>query len=182
MRKALIPAFLLLLGSVVLGATVFRDDIARATGLAQTVSATIVSPLDAQGNVKVHEQGTANVNVTNTSVPVHEQGIASVLQAGTQTTVHFSNLSLYTVPAGKRLVIVYVSGYADTSGYMVLSVQGGGAGVANFILPTQDASNEFVNRWVMSYQVTIFAGPGAQLEASAGTDAQITATGYLLDA
>jgi hypothetical protein len=32
--------------------------------------------LDANGNIKVHEQGTANVNVTNSSVPVHEQGTA----------------------------------------------------------------------------------------------------------
>jgi hypothetical protein len=30
---------------------------------AQSVSATITGPLDGQGNVKVHEQGTANVNV-----------------------------------------------------------------------------------------------------------------------
>jgi hypothetical protein len=33
---------------------------------------------DAQGNVKVHEQGTADVNVTNSSLLVHEQGTANV--------------------------------------------------------------------------------------------------------
>lgn len=36
---------------------------------------------DANGNIKVHEQGTANANVTNDSanpVPVHEQGTADV--------------------------------------------------------------------------------------------------------
>jgi hypothetical protein len=32
---------------------------------------------DAQGNVRVHEQGTADVNVTNASLPVHEQGTVS---------------------------------------------------------------------------------------------------------
>jgi hypothetical protein len=66
MRRALIPAFLLLLGSVVLGATVFREDVARATGLDAGPQVTIVSPLDANGNVKVHEEGTASVSVTNT--------------------------------------------------------------------------------------------------------------------
>jgi hypothetical protein len=55
---------LLVVGATILGATVLREPIARA---AQTVDATIVGPLDGQGNVKVHEQGTANVNVTNTA-------------------------------------------------------------------------------------------------------------------
>ena len=54
---------LLLGGATVLGATVLRVPIARA---AQAVSAAITSPLDANGNVAVHEQGTANVNVVNT--------------------------------------------------------------------------------------------------------------------
>jgi hypothetical protein len=69
-RRAIIGALLLIGVGVVLGATVFRTDIAQATGLAQAVSATIVSPLDAQGNVKVHEQGTANVNVTNSGLSI----------------------------------------------------------------------------------------------------------------
>ena len=49
---------LLVVGSLVLGATVFQAPIA---GAAQTVAATIVGPLDSNGNVKVHEQGTAQV-------------------------------------------------------------------------------------------------------------------------
>jgi hypothetical protein len=51
---------LLVLGATFLGATVLSGPIASA---AQSVSATITGPLDGQGNVKVHEQGTANVNV-----------------------------------------------------------------------------------------------------------------------
>jgi hypothetical protein len=62
MRRAIIPAFLLVLGSVVLGGTVLRAPIASA---AQSVGSTIVGPLDSNGNVAVHEQGTANVNVAN---------------------------------------------------------------------------------------------------------------------
>jgi len=67
MRRRTVMGALFLIGiGVVLGATVFRTDIARATGLARAAApVNIVSPLDAQGNVNVHEQGTANVNVTN---------------------------------------------------------------------------------------------------------------------
>lgn len=87
MRKALIPAFLLVLGSLVLGATVFRDPLANAAAFAQSVfiSNGTSDPVpvaeqnrDAAGNIRVHEQGTANVNVTNSTLPVHEQGTADV--------------------------------------------------------------------------------------------------------
>jgi hypothetical protein len=66
-RRALISALMLIGVGVFLGTTVFREDIARA---AQIVSAEIVSPLDAQGNLKVAEQGTADVRITNRTVTV----------------------------------------------------------------------------------------------------------------
>ena len=78
-RKATISALLLVCVGVVLGATVFRTDIAQATGLAQSVTVNNTPAeavpvreqnLDGNGNVKVHEQGTANVNVTNSSLTV----------------------------------------------------------------------------------------------------------------
>ena len=49
---------LLLVGAMVLGSTVLHEPIANA---AKDVGTTIVGPLDANGNVKVHEQGTATV-------------------------------------------------------------------------------------------------------------------------
>jgi hypothetical protein len=49
---------LLLVGASILGATVLREPIAHA---AQAVDATIIGPLDGRGNVKVHEQGIAQV-------------------------------------------------------------------------------------------------------------------------
>ena len=88
MRRRAITGALLFIGvGVVLGATVLRTDIAQATGLAQavTVDNTAANPVlvkeqraDANGNIKVHEQGTAavheqgtaNVNLTNSSVTV----------------------------------------------------------------------------------------------------------------
>jgi hypothetical protein len=61
---------LLVIGSALLGATVLSEPIASA---AQNIGATITGPLDGQGNVRVHEQGTANVNVTNSSLSVAAQ-------------------------------------------------------------------------------------------------------------
>jgi hypothetical protein len=113
------------------------------TGASQAV------PVQAVGTVPVHEQGTANVNVTNTTVPVHEQGTATVSVSGTPS-VNVSNTtvpvheqgtaavrsgneevsvhdqiengtgnscidnSVYTVPAGKELVLEYIA--AQNSG------------------------------------------------------------------
>jgi hypothetical protein len=72
MRRAIIPALLLVLVSVVLGATVFREQVAHAAATLMVREANT----DAQGNIRVHEQGTANVqavlpsnsfSVTNTT-------------------------------------------------------------------------------------------------------------------
>lgn len=79
MKKALIPTFLLVLGSTVLGATVLQEPLAHAA--APIVSVLVTNDaarpvpareqnLDPDGNIKVHEQGTADVNVTNTSLSV----------------------------------------------------------------------------------------------------------------
>ncbi len=38
--------------------------------------------LDDQGNIKVHEQGTATVSVANSTLPVHEQGTVPAVQSG----------------------------------------------------------------------------------------------------
>lgn len=79
MRKAIIPAFLLVLGSTVLGATVLQEPLARAAPpipsvfVANDESSPVPAReqnLDRDGNIKVHEQGTADVNVTNDSLPV----------------------------------------------------------------------------------------------------------------
>jgi hypothetical protein len=57
---------LALIGAAILGATLLRAPIVTA---AQNVGATITGPLDGQGNVKVHEQGTATVSGTVTGRP-----------------------------------------------------------------------------------------------------------------
>ena len=126
-RPALIGALLLVVAGVVLGATVFRTDIAQATGLAQavTVNNTPANP------VPVHEQGTAQVNVTNSSLDVsgtvgidpgangvHE--VNSVAESPFARTAFTSfgsgnpdafnaELDVYTVPSGKRAIVTYAA-------------------------------------------------------------------------
>jgi hypothetical protein len=90
MRKALIAALLLIFASVVLGATVFREDVAQA---ASNINVFVNN--DTAHPVPVHEQGTAQVNVTNTRLPV---------DAGFQTQVllnrEFSDGERATIDVG----------------------------------------------------------------------------------
>ena len=65
MRKTISMAFLLVLGGV-LGATIFRTQVA---GASQPPASVREVNTDAAGNIKVHEQGTASVDITNTSLP-----------------------------------------------------------------------------------------------------------------
>ena len=93
MKKWLFVA-LLLVGATLLGATVLREPIASA---AQTVGATIIAPLDTNGNVAVHEQGTADVSVANPSVPVEQAGEPIAIDL-------FGSSNSYVVPDSKRLI------------------------------------------------------------------------------
>jgi hypothetical protein len=107
-RHAGIGALLLIGIGIGIGASVFRSDIAQATGLAQSVT---VNNTAAQA-VPVREQ-----NLDGGNVKVHEQGIPSVRQAGTRIRVSLESLHhSYVVPAGKRLVIEYVSGFVGNDG------------------------------------------------------------------
>ena len=77
MRKRAGLAVLIILAGMVLGATVFREQVAQAALAALKVQVVNSST----SPVPVHEQGTANVNVTNPAsspVPVAPQGTANV--------------------------------------------------------------------------------------------------------
>src|SRR6476646_207934 len=98
---ALIGALLLVGVGVVLGVTVFRSDIAQATGLAQSVTVDNTpaqadqvreQDLDASGNIRVREQGV--VRDDHTTITFHAQ-----TDSGTPTNC--LNDHIYTVPAGK---------------------------------------------------------------------------------
>ena len=131
-------------GSLLLGATVLREPIAYA---AQSVSATIIGPLDTNGNVRVHEQGTADVNVTNTDLAVHGTvgvsapdpissgareagavgGASFKLNGGTQTA------SVISVDMGPG--ITGFRFYTDGGGFAAAFQGPGAGGQAHILLP-----------------------------------------------
>ena len=89
MRKAVFVAFLLMLGSMVLGATVLREPFAwAATPFQNVIVANDASaPVPVTGQLSVQQQGTADVRVTNASVPVQQQGTADVRVTNSSLTV-----------------------------------------------------------------------------------------------
>jgi len=128
---------LLLVGvAVVLGATVFRTDIAQATGLAQavTVDNTSSNPVPVRevdtdsnvgGAIRVHEAGTARVDISDPSVPTQQAGDPVAVKV--EWVSH--NLSSYTVPADMRFVIESVEGFtAQPQGLLQLSILPAGGG------------------------------------------------------
>jgi hypothetical protein len=183
MRRALVPAFLLLLGSAVLGATVFHEPIASAAGSVTSVlvSNSKTSPIPVQeqnldgANIRVHEEGTANVNVTNTSLPV--QGTLGVRPAGTPVTINIDGAG-YVVPAGKHLVVTYISGQSDTTSLGITNLLNGGGFLPNFKFPTTMVADGV---YYLSEPVTIFADAGDKLQAVGGNYPSIWASGYLGD-
>ena len=108
-RQAGLMALLLVGVGVVLGVTVFRSDIAQATGLAQSVTVDNTSAqavpvreqdLDASGNIRVHEQGVVRDDHTN---------ITFHAQTNSGSPKNCLNDDIYTVPAGKQFVAQFVS-------------------------------------------------------------------------
>jgi hypothetical protein len=202
MRKYAIVAAGLLV-SVVLGATVFREPIAWA---AQSIDATIVGPLD-NGNVRVHEEGTANVNVTGTpTVNAQQRGAWNVGITGTPIVsvetpefvqaqnVLFLNgnqagdVELYTVPEGKRLIVTYVDVRVLGSPSDVLQIYLSNAGLAprHWVPLTHQGGPSFVAGQLVNFSFP--AGTHVTLTLvcqSAPSDfpnAEGGFTGYLVDA
>jgi hypothetical protein len=131
MRKAIAVAFLLVLGSAVLGATVLREPIAQAASpfsnviIANTESSPVPvkeQNVDTNGNVRVHEQGTAAVHEQGTA-GVHEQGIASVNVTNSSIpvtgTVNLGNTGVRVIHLGSNVTIpkftAWNFGFQDTS-------------------------------------------------------------------
>jgi hypothetical protein len=122
-RRTLIGALTLLGVGVFLGTTVFRDDIAHAAQLivvANTPEQAIPEReqnLDANGFIRVHEQGSASVKLDRDGNVVRVATSASspvdVDEVDTPTTEPFQAGSVgsvsYIVPAGRQAVVEYVS-------------------------------------------------------------------------
>jgi hypothetical protein len=120
MRRVIIPTVGLLLCSVVLGATVFREQAAQAAQAAQAILQVRVMNTTAEP-VPVRQQGAADVNVTNAAVPFVDIADGQAKHVVTTGTVPVSspNDSLCltvgpgAVPAGKRWVVETLSFHID---------------------------------------------------------------------
>jgi hypothetical protein len=184
MRKVVIPAFLLVLGSLVLGATVLRGPIAdAATPFTNViVSNTASNPVpvreqatDANGNLKVHEQGTATVNVVDNHEPWQHAFSVNVADGSN------SGEDFYTVPAGKRLVVQYVGVQADVppnEGVLIqfsatgeLGTFGGVPIVSGGVAKT--TVGDFV-RWAGGGPVLSYSGPGQQFAISIERESSVS--------
>jgi hypothetical protein len=164
MRRALIPAVVLLLGSSILGATALREPVARAAAPIASVFVTndASSPvpvreqnLDANGNVKVHEQGVANVDVngvvtTEAAQPSNGFSLAS-LTAGAPS---FDNLDGcdQSLPAGTRW---FISSFAVSNGSTFEAVAS-----LDLLLRQEDS---FAGRVVSGPVIPVPAGETVQL-------------------
>jgi hypothetical protein len=172
MRKALMPAFLLLLGSALLGATVLHEPLAHAAQ-AIFISNDASNPVpvqeqstDENGNIKVHEQGTASVNAAQQgdwnigikgtpSVQVDSSASKPVWTSSSDNEAfqpfygEVNNIDgssgpckSIPIPVGKRLVIDYLT--------VVVNSHQGGAGDAIFDVLQTNSQGELI---VQSYYI-----------------------------
>ena len=183
-RQAVAGALVLVIVGVVLGATVFRTDIAQATGLAGptvTVVNTTTNPVP--------------VNVTNTAVPTRatdNPALHPFRQTLTKTNDTFE------VPDGKRLVIQEVTGImtADTgdfrpnSGVFRLTV----ADTRPLFFASDGSAHSTVagtnsTEYYVTEQATVYAEAGDEVKAfffvrdlsQDHTFGEMTLVGYLVD-
>jgi hypothetical protein len=157
-HQAIIGGLLIVAVGVVLGATVFRTDIAQATGLSPsvTVANTASNPVpvleqNVDGkNIRVHEEGTANVNVSGTASTRSAdnpafQPVRLVTGGLCGSNDQCDNGPGFTVPAGKTLVVEFASLYAllplGQNAKFTLIDDGGGPDLSQFadVIPDEQA-------------------------------------------
>jgi hypothetical protein len=107
MRRAVLAGVLLVLCSLVLGATVFREQVAQAAQAILPVK--VVN--DSSEPVPVSQQGTANVNVTNSSLSVALP--APVTGGGQRLTVDAGQTANVDVITASALVIQFRNGATE---------------------------------------------------------------------
>jgi hypothetical protein len=138
-RQAIIAALLIVGVGVVLGATVFRADIAQATGLDKQATPVREINLDADRNIRVHEQGTARVNVTNSSLPVAP---AAPISAGGYATSMPVSATPQTLISGEATASALSIRLSPEVSFLLLSSDDGQA--ALFYGPAYDGNGSIV--------------------------------------
>jgi hypothetical protein len=170
-RQATVGALLLVTVGVVLGATVFRSDIAQATGLAQavTVSNTAAQAVPVReqnldgGNIKVHEQGTVSVRSA-------DQEVSATAAANGSLTDTCGGV-LYTVPAGKQLVVKYISVFGSnadaTSGVGYITAAGNDSQLPIGILLPVVLQKQYIDDFSGSESVDYVVPPSTEIHFQA---------------
>jgi len=147
MRQKVLVVLLVIGISAVLGATILREPIARAAAPITSVFVSndaahpvpvVETRADANGNVKVHEQGTANVNVTNTSLPIAQA--APVTNGGSTVETFVGDGPQPMTPAtASALMVRFINAGADT--HMVFRYQGNTVLIVPAALATGDVTH-----------------------------------------
>lgn len=183
-RRAVLAALLLIGLGVVLGTTVFRTDIARATGLAKPPDPVAEQNLDGNGNIKVHEQGTVSARVLAPASPWSTyQGLSigdgDVLLAGPSAVIDLTSLSTSVSP-GKQAYISLIVEYVPDTATDCSTASGGSIPYAVDNV-TGPFSASFPTPLVMAapsgQKACLFGSAGGTGSTSTG-HADLTATGF----
>lgn len=111
----------------------------------------------ASGKQVVSGSVTSTVNITSTTeLPTRP---ASTLL--TQTRVSTSSSAEYTVPAGKKWIIVWVGSWTNTTAGSIWHVDSGSANVFKFYTSGADGSHQLVNYVVPAGEKMRIAYSGA---------------------
>jgi hypothetical protein len=173
---------LLVVGATVLGATVLREPIARAS---QVVDANIIGPLDEQGNVKVHEQGALQV-ASSSSNPLWVKAADNPAFEPYNEHIFFfhdapgSLCQERPVPQGKRLVLETVSArfsspqneIAQASFGVLRTTDGATFLDQDYEIPLTyqgESGITFTHRFSGSESVRVYAGPSDPPRQAEGT-------------
>jgi hypothetical protein len=160
MRRALASVLLLLVCSAVLGATVFREQVAEAAQaiLPVRVVNTSADPVPVSGTVAIN--GTAAVEVADERTPFEIRVDADIANEFFGSSGHF------TVPDGKRLVVEFISVSVRLPPGQVPSVSvNADSGARGFAVPLEFQGTDITSvgtsdRYIGALNVLDFADAG----------------------
>ncbi|MGH2710311.1 MAG: hypothetical protein ACRDH9_03790 [Actinomycetota bacterium] len=216
-----------------------RSTTQRASGLAATVALTLIvigamngtasssapsgkevvitDPVDPgrqatvepSGALRVEQQGTADVSVTNTPLAVSQQGpwmiggdvqlapaepVRKTANGGFDSTEKVEAIEVYTVPDGKSLVVEHASILALLGAGNLYSaeLEDGfpfGSTIHHLVIAEQGQDDLGRSVWTAGEDVRFMLEPGTTLSATvrrdaagAGSFVEVTISGYLVDA
>ncbi len=184
-RRAIVGALLLIGLGVVLGATVFRTDIARAAGLAKPAQAVEEQNVDGAGNIRVHEQGTVSAAPAAPAAPWSSYSGLSVggnfdpVLAGPKAQIDLTSLAASVTPGDLAYISLIVEYVPDTA----TSCAGAGGGAIVYALNSVSGpvTASFSTPLVMTApagQKACLLGAAGGTGGSSGGIADLNASGF----